>query len=63
MKGWGPHNHWLNVSILPFTPVCGQSSLDENKGELSEINQYARTAISSYYALSEKWIGGFVRVT
>lgn len=48
----------MNVSILPFSPVCGQSSLDKNKGQLSEINQIARNIILIHYTKSEKKLVG-----
>lgn len=48
-----------NVNILSFTPICYLCSLDENKGHLSEINQYARNVISIHYTKSEKKMRGW----
>lgn len=44
----------LNVTMLPFTPICGQSSLYANEGQLSEINQYAINVIVIRYTKSKK---------
>lgn len=58
MKGWRPHNS-ARPHVLSFTPICGQSSLDKSKGQLSEISQYARNVTSTYnYTKSEKKMVG-----
>lgn len=54
-KGWRPHNCvTLNVTMLPFTPICGESSLYANEGQLSEINQYAINVIVIHYTKSKR---------